>query len=208
MVIELKGRGGSEMRSSWLKVLLVILSVGIVVVSGLYVDLNSRLKEQRVELGRQREELEDQNQRLEELVQGLEEELEISRNYTTTLESRLLSLIFQVINSTKTPKVVPRRPVFYIGDTVTFYIMYDFPLYGSSIKVWNPDENLVWETNPLVEWIQLSNGTWTVSFYAQVANETPMTLWEMPVGKYTWSFVYDVLDIRGEFSVLAQGPAE
>lgn len=152
--------------------------------------------------------LESSVNELEELVQGLEEELEISRNYTTTLESRLLSLIFQVINSTKTPKVVPRRPVFYIGDTVTFYIMYDFPLYGSSIKVWNPDENLVWETNPLVEWIQLSNGTWTVSFYAQVANETPMTLWEMPVGKYTWSFVYDVLDIRGEFSVLAQGPAE
>jgi len=44
--------------SDWLKVLVVILSAGMVVVSGLYVDLNSRLKEQGVELGRQREEFE------------------------------------------------------------------------------------------------------------------------------------------------------
>ena len=44
--------------SSWLKIIVVILSAGILVVSGLYIDLFYQLKEQRVELGRQREELE------------------------------------------------------------------------------------------------------------------------------------------------------
>jgi hypothetical protein len=45
--------------SDWLKVLAVILSAGMVVISGLYIDLLYQFKEQRVELGKQREEFED-----------------------------------------------------------------------------------------------------------------------------------------------------
>ena len=63
--------------SDWLKVLVVILSAGMVVVSGLYADLNSRLIEQGVELGRQREEFEGLTAKYDRLA-GFSELLNIS----------------------------------------------------------------------------------------------------------------------------------
>lgn len=63
--------------SSWLKVLVVILSAGIVVVSGLYIDLFYQFKEQRVELVRQREELEVLTAKYDQLA-GLPELVNIS----------------------------------------------------------------------------------------------------------------------------------
>ena len=70
--------GGSKVkRSSWLNVLIVILSAGMLVVSGLYVNLFHQLSEYRIELGRQREELDVLSAKYDRLA-GLPELVNIS----------------------------------------------------------------------------------------------------------------------------------
>jgi len=63
--------------SNWLKVLVVILSAGMVAVSGLYIDLFNQFKEQRVELVRHREESEVLTAKHDKLA-GLPELVNIS----------------------------------------------------------------------------------------------------------------------------------
>jgi hypothetical protein len=140
----------------------------------------------------------------EENFHALNEELINSRTNASILESRLHSIMLLVLTRTNPPQVLPRKPVFYIGEVITFKISYDYPLYGSSIKVWDPDGVLLWETDPLIEWEPLPDGTWRVTFYNQFVDEEPMLFEEeMPVGNYTWSFIYgDVTCTGGEFSVL------
>jgi len=54
--------------SSWSKIFLVVLSIGILAVSGLYIDLSNRFKDQSYELGNQREELEACIEKYDRLV--------------------------------------------------------------------------------------------------------------------------------------------
>lgn len=68
--------------NNWLKVLAVILSAGMVVVMGLYIDLFYQFREQRVELGRQREELEDLTAEYKRLA-GLPELYNVTRGKST-----------------------------------------------------------------------------------------------------------------------------
>jgi len=63
--------------SNWLKVLVVILSAGMVVVSGLYIDLFYRFKGQGIEIVREREELEALTVKYD-LLAGFSELLNIS----------------------------------------------------------------------------------------------------------------------------------
>ncbi len=64
-------------KSSWLNFLIVILSAGMLVVSGLYVNLFHQLNEHRIEIGRQREELEVLSVKYDRLT-GLPELVNIS----------------------------------------------------------------------------------------------------------------------------------
>jgi len=161
------------------------------------------LTEANEEYSRRCSEYEELIRIYEENFHALEEELINSRANASVLESRLHSIMLLVLTRTQPPQVLPRKPVFYIGEILAFEIIYDFPLYDSSIMVWDPDGALIWEADPLFEWIQLPDGPWVVTFYNQVVDEEPMLFEEeMPVGNYTWSFIYgDVTCTGGEFSV-------
>ena len=101
------------------------------------------------------------------------------------------------------PIVEPRKMTFHIGDTIAFNVESELPLYGSYFSVWDPEGILIWEGDPLGNWVEV-DGLWVAPFYGQTAYLEPMTLGEdMPLGEWTWSYRFgDVVHIEGAFTVV------
>jgi hypothetical protein len=86
------------------------------------------------------------------------------------------------------PYVEPRKEEFRIGDTITFNVESEIALYGSHFKVYDPNGTLIWEGDPLAEWIERDE-YWVTPYYGQTAYMEPMVLTE----NYTlgnWTYVY------------------
>jgi len=108
------------------------------------------------------------------------------------------------------PNVEPRKEIFLIGDTVTFRLESDVPLYGSYFMVWNPEGRLIWEGDPIGNWIEIGvygvDLRWVVPSIGQTAYLEPMILEEdMITGEWAWSYKFsDMVHVEGTFTVAEQ----
>jgi len=108
------------------------------------------------------------------------------------------------------PKVEPRKEAFLIGDTVTFRLESEVPLYGSYFMVWNPEGRLVWEGDPMGNWEEIGvwnvSTRWVVPYIGQTAYLEPMLIEEdMITGEWTWSYKFsDMVHVEGTFIVAEQ----
>ena len=95
-----------------------------------------------------------------------------------------------------------RKETFRIGDTIAFVIESEVPLYGSIFTIWDSNGDLVWEGDPIGDWVEVEDG-WVVPFYLQTAYLDLMIITDdMPLGNWTWSFTFsDIVLIEGEFMV-------
>jgi hypothetical protein len=75
------------------------------------------------------------------------------------------------------PTVGPRKTVFRIGETITFIVESELPLYGSYFSIWDPEGSLIWEGDPLGGWVEIE-GRWVATFYCQTAYLEPVVLEE------------------------------
>lgn len=108
------------------------------------------------------------------------------------------------------PSVKPRKEIFLIGDTVSFIVWSEVPLYGSYFMIWNPVGRLVWEGDPVGNWEE--RGEWNVSTrwvvpgIGQTAYLEPMILEEhMITGEWAWSYRFsDMVHVEGTFIVAEQ----
>ena len=105
------------------------------------------------------------------------------------------------------PNVEPRKENFLIGDTVTFRLESEIPLYGSYFTIWNPDGRLVWEGDPIGNWIEIGvygvDLRWVVPYIDQTAYLKPMILEKaMITGEWAWSYKFsDIVHVEGTFIV-------
>jgi len=108
------------------------------------------------------------------------------------------------------PSVEPRKEAFLIGDTVTFRLESEVPLYGSYFMVWNPEGRLVWEGDPIGNWDEIGvygvDLRWIVPYIDQTAYLEPMILEEnMITGEWAWSYKFsDMVHVEGTFIVAEQ----
>ena len=100
------------------------------------------------------------------------------------------------------PVVEPRKEEFRIGEALAFNIESDIPLIGSHFNIRDPDGSLVWDGDPLAEWVEIQD-YWVVPYYRQTAYLEPMILTEdNPLGNWTWTFRFgDVIKVEGGFIV-------
>jgi regulator of replication initiation timing len=105
-------------------------------------------------------------------------------------QGMMASIEFSVVE--KTQEIEPRRRVFVIGDIVSFNIVLSFAEPDSYIEIYEPDGDLFWTTDELVDDVWLKVGTvQTVPYYEQTAGGNLMELLsDAPLGEYEWEF-YD-----------------
>ena len=155
-------------------------------------------------------EIADYRSRLLEL-QRLERYAETWRSYREELEAvyvenaRLMGLLLEREiegENFSAPTVMPRKETFCIGETVAFTIISELPLYGSVFTIWDSNGDLVWEGDPIGNWVEIED-SWVVPFYGQTAYLDPMVITDdMPLGNWTWSYTFsDIVLIEGEFVV-------
>lgn len=148
---------------------------------------------------------------LQDEVYRLETYAETWRSYRDELEAvnvenaRLMGLLLEREiegENFSAPTVRIRKETFRIGDTIAFIIESEIPLYGSVFTIWDSNGDLVWEGDPIGDWVEVEDG-WGVPFYGQTAYFDPMVLTDdMPLGNWTWSFKFsDIVLIEGEFIV-------
>jgi hypothetical protein len=90
----------------------------------------------------------------------------------------------------KTEDIEARKDTFAIGDTVSFDIVGSFAQEDSYIKIWDPDDDLYWMTDPLTEWVKVGD-TRVAPYYSQVSGGNQMILIpDAPLGTWTWTW-YD-----------------
>ena len=114
------------------------------------------------------------------------------------------------------PIVEARKEEFRIGDTIAFKVESDMPLYGSYFTVLDPNGTLVWEGDPLAEWVEVEDH-WVAPYYGQTAYLEPMILTEdYPLGNWTWTYRFgDLFEVEGWFivseavdDVISTGPTD
>ena len=113
------------------------------------------------------------------------------------------ALIISENGENVTPPVIKsKRDTYRIGDTVAFNINSAFPLYGSNLTITNPNGNLVWLVDTLMDWVQ-DGDSWTAPFYSQTSNASPMVLEHgSTLGVWTWTYMFsDLIKIEGNFTV-------
>jgi hypothetical protein len=108
--------------------------------------------------------------------------------------------------------IAPRKATFRIGDTVSFALQHSFgnvlpgddgKIYGGVVKVWDPDGELYWETDPLESWTDMGL-YWAVTAAHQTAATNPMVLLDdAPLG--TWTYKWYENKNPGDEEVLGQG---
>ena len=118
----------------------------------------------------------------------------------------LAQATFEVVKVTIS--IESRKTEYNIGDTVAFDIKCSFPKDDSYIKIYDPDGNLYWRTDPFDEandmWLKVDN-YYTVPYYSQLVSGNPMILPpDAPTGTWTWVW-YSSSDkqlANGTFTVL------
>ena len=144
--------------------------------------------------------------------------VDVWRTYRDQLEealienARLKGLLLEreLDENFTSPSVKPRKEIFLIGDTISFIVWSEVPLYGSYFMIWNPEDRLVWEGDPISNWEE--RGVWNIStrwivpYIGQTAYLEPMLLEEdMITGEWTWSYRFsDMVNIEGTFIVAEQ----
>jgi hypothetical protein len=100
------------------------------------------------------------------------------------------------------PMVEARKEDFHIGDTVAFDVESEIPLYGSYFTVFDNEGLLVWEGDPLSNWVEIQD-FWVPPYYGQTAYLDPMIITEdYPLGNWTWAYYFgDYIEIDGWFMV-------
>jgi len=84
--------------------------------------------------------------------------------------------------------VAPRKALFDRGDTIQFNVKNDFDFKLSYMKIWDPYDNLYWQTELFAEWLKVGD-LYTVPYYLQTSGKNPMTLaQDAPMG--TWFYVF------------------
>jgi hypothetical protein len=84
--------------------------------------------------------------------------------------------------------VAPRKALFDRGDTIQFNVKNDFDFPESYMKIWDPADNLYWETSEFLDWVK-SGDLYTVPYYMQTSGGNPMELTQdAPLG--TWFYVF------------------
>jgi len=146
--------------------------------------------------------------------------VDIWRTYRDQLEealvenARLKGLLLEreLDENFTSPTIRPRKETFLIGDTVTFIVESEAPLYGSYFNVWDPEGNLIWEGDPIGNWVEIGvygvDARWVAPYIGQTAYLEPMILEEdMLLGEWAWSYRFgDIVNIEGTFIV--EGPPE
>jgi len=118
-------------------------------------------------------------------------------------------ITFQVVP--KTTQITPKKATFRIGETVAFNVQSSFKQENAYIKIYDPDGNQYWKTDPFAEkeWTKVGE-VQVYPFYEQTAGGNQMVLLEdAPLGTYTWEW-YDADDElldEGVFNVAAS-PAD
>ena len=114
------------------------------------------------------------------------------------------------------PIVEARKEEFRIGDTIAFKVESDMPLYGSYFTVLDPNGTLIWEGDPLAEWVEIQD-YWVPPYYGQTAYLQPMILSEdYHLGNWTWTYRFgDIFEVEGWFivnealdDVISTGPTD
>ena len=123
------------------------------------------------------------------------------------LENAMLqgSLIIQEYgdNITK-PLVEPRKTEFRIGDTIAFNVESEMALYGSHFVVYDPNSTLIWEGDPLAEWVELDD-YWVPPYYGQTAYMDPMIFTEnYTLGNWTYIFWFGELKMGEGWFILKE----
>ena len=84
--------------------------------------------------------------------------------------------------------VAPRKALFDRGDTIQFNVNNDFDFKESYMKIWDPYDNLYWQTEKFADWVK-SGDLYTVPYYLQTSGMNPMELTQdAPLG--TWFYVF------------------
>ncbi|GAI21817.1 unnamed protein product, partial [marine sediment metagenome] len=84
--------------------------------------------------------------------------------------------------------VAPRKPLFDRGDTIQFNVKNDFDFIDSYMKIWDPDDNLYWQTEVFKDWVKAGD-LYSVPYYLQTSGMNPMELTQdAPLG--TWTYVF------------------
>ncbi len=147
----------------------------------------------------------DRNKRIVNTWRTYRDRLQEALVENARLKGRLLER--ELDTNLTTPTVEPRRDKFYIGDTVTFDIASETPLYGSYFEVRGPEGNVIWEGDPIGNWAEIGvygvDPIWVVPYVGQTAYLDPMLLEEdMPLGEWTWSYRFsDLVHVEGTFTV-------
>jgi len=104
----------------------------------------------------------------------------------TGYDDFLIQIPFNVVEARVS--VAPRKPLFDRGDTIQFDVNNDFDFDESYMKIWDPDDNLYWQTELFEDWVK-SGDLYTVPYYLQTSGLNPMELsQDAPEG--TWFYVF------------------
>jgi len=84
--------------------------------------------------------------------------------------------------------VTPRKALFDRGDTVQFNVKNDFDFKESYMEIWDPYDNLYWQTGEFDTWLKVGS-LYTVPYYLQTSGGNPMLLGpDAPLGDWFWIF--------------------
>lgn len=180
-------------------------------------EVSSELYRLRVaELEREAAEYKSRIVELQNMVDRNEQIVSVWRTYRNQLEEAYIEnaklkglLLEREIDDENftAPTVRPRKLTFHIGEVIAFNVESELPLYGSYFSVWDPEGSLIWEGDPLGDWVEIED-RWVPPFYGQTAYLEPMILGEdMLLGEWAWSYRFgDIVLIEGTFTVV--GPVE
>jgi hypothetical protein len=108
--------------------------------------------------------------------------------------------------------ISPRKATFRVGDTVSFNIQHSFgdvpaaaegEINGGNVKIYDPDGELYWVTDPLTEWTD-KQLYWIVTAAQQTSATNPMVLLDdAPLG--TWTYKWYANGDEGDDELLAEG---
>jgi len=104
----------------------------------------------------------------------------------TSYDDFIVQIPFSVVEAQVS--VAPRKALFDRGDTIQFNVKNDFDFPESYMKIWDPDDNLYWETVEFLDWVK-SGDLYTVPYYLQTSGGNPMELsQDAPLGPWFWVF--------------------
>ncbi len=190
--------------SSWSKIFLVVLSIGILTVSGLYIDLSYQFKEQSYELRRLREELKALTEKYDRLA-GIPDLLNITiKKPVTRYSSGFI--------------IVSGYNLEYGYDKNNDYVWYE----NSAVAIYSPLDNL---TLKMYLSLKAPNGVYlplTIQRGNAFLNEsgvliyqsaqTNITYWRSPViwsaNASEWRAYQAVLPSKGWYTLSLIGPIE